>query len=203
MNIEQDKKIQSLYASLKNVMSSNLDKDDQVQLLEWMHTLILDTSKERELQRINKMLKANINTAQKDELLKRRQTVSHKNYPSNLTIGDIVSVNYGFGYCSEIGEEHYGIVFSEYVAGLYLVLPLSSEPLKKFELYIDNLNLPNKEGKHEKRSYIQLNHARYVYYRRLKKVKYRSQINIGEEEIQRISRKFLEFLNLPIDNMTD
>lgn len=34
MSVEQDKKIQSLYASLKNVMAQNLDKDEQEQLLE-------------------------------------------------------------------------------------------------------------------------------------------------------------------------
>lgn len=40
MSVEQDKKIQSLYASLKNVMTQNLDKDEQEQLLEWVHKLL-------------------------------------------------------------------------------------------------------------------------------------------------------------------
>lgn len=34
MSIKQDKRIQSLYASLKNIMSQNLNKDEQEQLLE-------------------------------------------------------------------------------------------------------------------------------------------------------------------------
>ena len=47
MSVEQDKKIQSLYASLKNVMTQNLDKDEQEQLLEWVHKLIIDTAYEK------------------------------------------------------------------------------------------------------------------------------------------------------------
>lgn len=201
MSVEQDKKIQSLYASLKNVMAQNLDKDEQEQLLEWMHTLILDTSKERKFQKINGLLKSldTKKSKQYEELAQKKELVRHKNYPTNLKIGDIVSVKYGFGYCSEISNTHYGIVFSEYIAGLYLILPLSSEPLKKKILYLDNLNLPNKDGIKNKRSYIQLNHAKFMYYRRLEKIKGRGTINIGSEEIKRISKEFIDFLNLPID----
>lgn len=47
MSVEQNKKIQSLYASLKNVMTQNLDKDEQEQLLEWVHKLIIDTANEK------------------------------------------------------------------------------------------------------------------------------------------------------------
>lgn len=47
MSVEQDKKIQSLYASLKNVMTQNLDKDEQEQLLEWVHKLIIDMAYEK------------------------------------------------------------------------------------------------------------------------------------------------------------
>lgn len=200
MSVEQDKKIQSLYASLKNVMPQNLDKDEQEQLLEWIHTLILDTSKERKFQNINGLLKKLNSTSEEyKKLIQKKESVRHKNYPTNLKIGDIVSVKYGFGYCSEISNTHYGIVFSEYIAGLYLILPLSSEPLKKKILYLDNLNLPNKDGIKNKRSYIQLNHAKFMYYRRLEKIKGRGTINIGAEEIRRISKEFINFLNLPID----
>lgn len=201
MSVEQDKKIQSLYASLKNVMTQNLNKDDQEQLLEWVHTLILDTSKERNFQKINGLLK-NMNDTKSEEykeLIQKKENVRHKNYPTDLKIGDVVSVKYGFGYCSEISNTHYGIVFSEYTAGLYLILPLSSEPLKKKILYLDNLNLPNKDGIKNKRSYIQLNHAKFMYYRRLEKIKGRGKINIGPDEIVRISKEFINFLNLPID----
>ena len=121
MSVEQDKKIQSLYASLKNVMAQNLDKDEQEQLLEWMHTLILDTSKERNFQKINGLLKSldTKESKQYEELVQKKELVRHKNYPTNLKIGDIVSVKYGFGYCSEISNTHYGIVFSDYIAELF------------------------------------------------------------------------------------
>ena len=108
MSVEQDKKIQSLYASLKNVMVQNLDKDEQEQLLDWMHTLILDTSKERKFQKINGLLKLldTKESKQYEELVQKKELVRHKNYPTNLKIGDIVSVKYGFGYCSEISNTH-------------------------------------------------------------------------------------------------
>ena len=38
-----------------------------------------------------------------------------------------------------------------------------------------------------------------MYYRRLEKIKGRGTINIGSEEIKRISKEFIDFLNLPID----
>ena len=68
MSIKQDKRIQSLYASLKNIMSQNLNKDEQEQLLEWTHKLILDTSHERK--KIELLSKMRIIKEKKDSLSK-------------------------------------------------------------------------------------------------------------------------------------
>lgn len=200
MSVEQEKRIQSLYASLKSIMNQNLTDDEKEQILEWMHILIVDKRKEKELQKLNSILKrADRTLPDYTKMVKKRNQLLPSDYPKNLKIGDVVNVKFGFGYCSEISDDHYGIIFSEYIAGLYLVFPLSSEPLKKFEVYLENLNLPNKEGIKDKRSYIQFNHSRFIYYRRLENVKGRSRINIGTDNVQYVTRKYLEFLNLKVD----
>lgn len=203
MSVEQDKKIQSLYASLKNVMSQNLDKGEQEQLLEWVHKLIIDTACEKKkVDLLSKMrpLKGKTDPESKSKYLKlknEKKKYEPKNYPSNLSLGDIVYVRYGFPYCSEMADGHYGVIMSEIQGSSYLVIPLSSEPYKKFEVSMTGLNLPNKEGmKDDKVSYLIFNHAKYIHYRRLERINGCGNRNVGEK-IYYICDKFLEFLNFP------
>lgn len=203
MSVEQDKKIQSLYASLKNVMSQNLSKDEQEQFLEWSHKLILDTSYEKKkLELLSKMRplkwKNDDNSKKEYSLLKKeKMKYEPKNYPSYLSIGDIVYVRYGFPYCSEMGDGHYGIVMSEIQGSSYLIIPLSSEPFKKCEFSLTGLNLPNKAGiGSEKVSYLIFNHAKYIHYRRLERITGCGRRNVGDN-IYAICEKFIEFLNFP------
>ncbi|WP_024347375.1 hypothetical protein [Lacrimispora indolis] len=203
MSIEQDKKIQSLYASLKNVIDLNLTKDEQEHFLEWSHKLILDSAHEKnKLDLLKKMrpLKGKIDAVSKElfrSLKVEKKKYEPKNYPADLSIGDIVHVNYGFPYCSELGDGHYGVVLSKIQGSSYLIIPLSSEPYNKFVYPITGLNLPNKDHLgSEKISYIKFNHAQYIHYRRLENVNGCGRKNVGDK-IDDICQKFLEFLDLP------
>lgn len=203
MSIEQDKKIQSLYASLKNVMNQNMSKDEQEQFLEWMHKVIIDNSHEKKkLELLSKMrqLKNKNDEESKQAYYKIKQEKKKyepQNYPSNLEVGDIVYVRYGFPYCSEMGDGHYGIVMSEIQGSTYLIVPLSSEPYKKCIVSLTGLNLPNKEHMgDEKISYVIFNHAKYVHYRRLEKINGCGRKNVGDD-IYEICDKFIEFLKFP------
>lgn len=203
MSIDQDKKIQSLYASLKNVMINNLNKDEQEQFLEWSHKLILDSSYERKkLELLTKIRPLSAKTDEESKKLlyslrKEKRKYEPKNYPSNLSVGDIVYVRYGFPYCSEMGDRHYGIIMSEIQGACYLVIPLSSEPYRKFNFSLTGLNLPNKEHiGNDKISYVMFNHAKFIHYRRLENITGCGRKNIGNR-VNDVYEKFLEFLNLP------
>jgi len=203
MSIEQSKKIQSLYASLKNVMNKNLNADEQEQFLEWMHKLIIDGTHEKKKLELLVQIRALNNKSDSESrnllysLKKEKKKHEPENYPSSLNIGDIVYVRYGFPYCSEMADGHYGIVMSDIQGSCYLVIPISSKPYKKFPLPLYNLNLPNKEHiGSEKISYVKFNHAMYLHYRRLENVNGCGRRNIGNQ-IFDVCEKFLEFLNLP------
>lgn len=203
MSIEQDKKIQSLYASLKNVMKNNLSEDEQEQFLEWAHKMILDgTYEKKKLALLAQIrpLKNKIDQESKkllNTLKKEKKKYEPKNYPSNLGIGDIVYVRYGFPYCSEMGDGHYGIILSEIQGSCYLVIPLSSEPFNKCKFELMGLNLPNKDHiGNEKISYAIFNHAKYIHYRRLENINGCGKRNVGDK-IYDLCEVFLNFLNLP------
>lgn len=203
MSVEQDKLIQSLYASLKSVMESNLSKDDQEQFLRWTHKLILDSTYEKKkVDLLSQMrpLRDKNDKASKDlfyKLKNLKKKYEPNNYPPKISIGDIVYVNYGFPYCSEMGSGHYGIVMSEIRGSSFLVIPLSSEPYKKMPYPLVGLNLPNKEHlADEKISYVIFNHAKFIHYRRLENVNGCGRKSVGDK-IDDICKKFLEFLDLP------
>ncbi len=205
MSIEQDKKIQSLYASLKNVMEQKLSKDDQEEFLEWSHKLLLDNFHEKEKNKLLSQIRVikNNNDIESKQLFRKLKNQKKKhepaNYPSNLSLGDIVYVRYGFPYCSEMGDSHYGIVMSPIQGSSYLIIPLSSEPFKKCELGLVGLNLPNKEHiGGEKVSYVIFNHAKFIHYRRLENINGCGKRNVGNK-LYEINKKFLDFLNLPLD----
>lgn len=203
MCIEQEKKIQSLYASLKTVMNQNLTNDEMEQFLEWSHIIILDTSNERKKLELLKQIRKIQYSKNADDIQKvaemkiKKKKYEPKNYPKNITIGDIVYVHYGFPYCNEISEGHYGIVMSEIQGSSFLIIPLSSEPYNKFKYSFIDLKLPNKKGiKEEKISYALFNQSKYIHYRRLECINGCGKRNIGDK-VYDLCENYLRFLNMP------
>lgn len=116
-------------------------------------------------------------------LKRKRIRYAPKNFPYNLNPGDIISVKFGYGYCNELSDIHYAIIVSKQIGSMYWIVPLSSEPNKYSKLYFDNLNLPSQ--KKATRSYVVINQARFVHYRRLEKI-----LNVDEGKISLSKENF-------------
>ena len=85
---------------------------------------------------------------------------------------------------------------------MYLILPLSSEELRKYPIGISDLGLPNAQGiQHGKISYLRFDQLRYLHYRRLEKI-----INVKDgivklspEQLKTVYTHLTSFLNFPVD----
>lgn len=144
-------------------------------------------------------IKSEKDTTKRAELIEEKKKYLPKNYPSQLEIGDIVHINFGYGYCSELSDGHYGIVMSEMKANMYFIIPCSSEPLRIMEFPI-KLEVPNKEHDKDKISYLRFDQMRMIHYRRIEKVSNNKTYNVGNYNVLRIHKKINEFFNFNIDN---
>lgn len=203
MSIEQDKRIQSLYASLRTIMNQNMSADEKELFLEWSHTIILESVREKKKIELLKQIRSIKNSKDVNDINKTKELREKKkkyepvNYPKNISIGEIVYVHYGYPFCNEISEGHYGIVLSEIQGSSFLVIPLSSEPYRKFIYEFSDLKLPNKKGiKDGKISYAIFNQAKYIHYRRLECINGCGKRNVGDK-VYDLCDKFIEFLNFP------
>lgn len=173
----------------------------------WIKDLIYDTFRqEKELALQTKIKdeqrKDNPNFNLIKDLKKKKKKYEHQNYNHNLEIGDIVYVNYGYGYCGELSTGHYGIIMSEIVNNMYYVVTLSSDPLKAFEFYFEGLNLPNAEANGHKKSYIRFEQSRFMHYRRLTNITINGNIiyrKLSPEQIESLKQHFINFMKLSID----
>ena len=137
------------------------------------------------------------------QLKKKKKKYEHTNYNHNLKIGDIVHINYGYGYCGELSMGHYGIVMSDIVNNMYFIVALSSDPLNDFPFYFEGLNLPNAED-NNKKSYVRFEQARFMHYRRITNIS----INgitmhrcLKPEQIVELKKNYLKFMKLSIDTV--
>lgn len=206
MKESTEKVIDSYLGSIKSTLIQELSDEEAMQYIKWIKKLASDTIKDRK----EKALIAEIKKCSKEEVKRIKKLKMQKkgymamNYPNDLKIGNIVYVNFGYGYCGEISDGHYGIVLSKIVANMYLILPLSSEPLKVMNVGLENLGLPNAEGIGEgKTSYLRFNQIRYVHYRRLEKIKGISDgiISLSPENLKFVNDKVIEFLSYSIDKL--
>ena len=116
--------------------------------------------------------------------------------------GDIVYVNYGYGYCGELSTGHYGIIMSDIVNNMYFVVTLSSDPLNDYEYYLEGLNLPNAEGDKNKKSYVRFEQSRFMHFRRLTNISVNGlQIyrKLTPEQVKDVKKHFSQFMKLSID----
>lgn len=179
--------------------------EEALQYVKWSQHKLSQTIKDRKEKKILADIKK-LNPTSDGQAISKLRNLKKKylpsNYPYNLEIGDIVYVNFGFGFCSELSDGHYGIVLSELIANMYLILPLSSEELRKYPIGISDLGLPNAQGiQHGKISYLRFDQLRYLHYRRLEKI-----INVKDgivklspEQLKTVYTHLSSFLNFPVD----
>lgn len=205
MKTETIKSIDSYLASIKSDLLANMTDEEALQYVKWSQHKLSQTIKDRKEKKILADIKK-LNPTTDGQVISKLRNLKKKylpsNYPYNLEIGDIVYVNFGFGFCSELSDGHYGIVLSELIANMYLILPLSSEELRKYPIGISDLGLPSAQGiQHGKISYLRFDQLRYLHYRRLEKI-----INVKDgivklspEQLKTVYTHLSSFLNFPVD----
>lgn len=199
MTEEESRKLSSLLGSLKGTVMKNVRTDDFDLFFSWCNKLALDTKKDKTEKSLLSKIKSEKDDARKAELIKEKKKFLPPNYPSQIEIGDIVHINFGYGYCSELSDGHYGVVMSDMKANMYFVIPCSSEALRIMEFPI-KLGVPNKEHHRDKISYLRFDQMRMIHYRRIEKVSYNKTYNVGKYNILRIYKKINEFFNFNIDS---
>lgn len=198
MTEEESKKLGSLIGSLKGTIIKNLSVDEHETFIKWCNKLAVDTKKDKLEKSILKKLKSETNPKIRKELYEEKKKYLPSNYPDSIAIGEIVHINFGYGYCSEISDGHYGIVMSDLKANMYFVIPCSSEVLRIMAFPI-KLGAPNKEHNNDKISYLRFDQMRMLHYRRIEKVSYDKSYNVGYYNVLRIYKKINEFFNFSID----
>lgn len=201
MTEEESKKLSSLLGTLKGTVMQNVQESDFDLFFSWCNKLALDTKKDKTEKSLLRKIKLEKDTIKKTKLIEEKKKYLPTNYPTQLEIGDIVHINFGYGYCSELSDGHYGIIMSEMKANMYFIIPCSSEPLKIMEFPI-KLGVPNKEHNKNKVSYLRFDQMRMVHYRRIEKVSNNKKYNVGNYNILRIYKKINEFFNFSIDNFS-
>ena len=206
MTEETSKAIDSYLASIKGDLLSNMTDDEALQFVKWSQHKLSQTIKDRKEKQLLTQIRALDSSTDEKEISKlkhKKKKYLPSNYPYNIEIGDIVYVNFGFGFCSELSAGHYGIVLSKQVANMFLILPLSSEELRKYPVGIPDLGLPSAKGVQQgKISYLRFDQLRYLHYRRLERI-----INIKNGvikltpiQLKDVYTHLSKFLNFPVDN---
>ena len=184
----------------------DMSMEEAKNYLIWIHKLMHDTIiHKKDLQLLAELRNAK---SQDDDLKvknikKKRAKYIPSDYPNNIKIGDIYYIQCGYGYCGEINTNHYGIVMSDIKNQMYFIVPLSSDPYRKYEFYYENLNLPNVEGNSDKKSYVRFDQCKFIHYRRIEYIKVNGRIlkrSLSPEQIIEMNKKFLQFMNFSLTN---
>lgn len=199
--------VESTLNYIKGEIFRSMSNENAIIYTTWIKDLLYDTLRqEKELELQSKIKdeqkKKSPNIAIIKDLKKKKKKYEHQNYNHNLEIGDIVYVNYGYGYCGELSTGHYGIIMSEIVNNMYFVITLSSDPLKLFEFYFEGLNLPNAEANGNKSSYVRFEQSRFMHYRRLTNISINGNViyrKLSPEQITSLKEHFIEFMKIGID----
>lgn len=196
--------VDSKLRTIKSELLRDMTDNEINQYLSWAYKLLHDTvahNKDiillKDYRYYNKLGKEK----EINKIKKKRKALEPKNYPKKISIGDIVYLQCGFGYCGEINTNHYAIIMSEIKNQMYFIVPLSSDELRMFPYYLEGLNLPNAEHDENKLSYVRFDQARFVHYRRIENIMVNDKIltrKIKPEDIIEVNKKFLEFMNFQL-----
>lgn len=201
--------IDSALSYIRGELVNTMSDEDSLLFINWTKKKLSDTLQCNKESLINSEIKTERNRPTIDYkkikyLKKKKKKYEHVNYNHNLKIGDIVYVNYGFGYCGELSLGHYGVIMSEIKNNMYFVVTLSSDPLNMFPYFLDNLNLPNSDCDKNKLSYVRFEQARFLHYRRLENITIQGDVlyrSLTEPQITQLKEKFLEFMQISIDKV--
>lgn len=207
MTEDNAKYIESILHYIKGELFRITPEEESILYVDWIKFLITDTIKHEKELNINSQIRFEKKKNNPDEnkikqLKKKKKKYEHTNYNHKLKIGDIVYVNYGYGYCGELSTGHYGIIMSEIINNMYFVVPLSSDPLNDFIFYFEGLNLPNSEANNDKKSYVRFEQARFMHYRRITNITINNRAiyrTLTSEQIKLLKEKYIDFMNLGID----
>lgn len=201
------KHVESILNYVKGEIFRSVSDEDAILYSNWIKSLISDTIKNDKEVKINSEIKKEKSKESPDhakikQLKTKKKRYEHQNYNHNLQVGDIVYVNYGYGYCGELSTGHYGIIMSDIVNNMYFVVTLSSDPLNDYKYYLEGLNLPNAEGDKNKKSYVRFEQSRFMHFRRLTNISVNGlQIyrKLTPEQIKDVKKHFVNFMKLGID----
>lgn len=189
------KRLDSLLGSLKGSAMKWLDISNMDNFFHWCNQLIIDTAYDKKEKHLIKMIKESKSQDDINKMRIEKKNYLPKKHPKKIDVGDIVYIDFGYGYCSELSDGHYGIVLSNFKANMYFVIPCSSEPLKLFP-YPIKLGVPNKEHNPDKISYLRFDQMRMIHYRRMKIVPDGRDHNVGVETVKNIKKNIIQFLDL-------
>ena len=184
------------------------DEDIENYLL-WISKLLRDTishNKDIALLREYRHYKNTGDITELNKIKKKRKKLEPPKYPKNLSIGDIVYLQCGFGYCGEINTNHYAIIMSDIKNQMYFIVPLSSDKLRIFPYYLEGLNLPNSDHDDNKISYVRFDQARFVHYRRIENIMVNDKVltrKVDPKDMVVLNNKFLEFMDLQLTKEND
>ena len=207
MTEETIKHLESILNYVKGELIRSCSDEDAILYSNWIKSLIVDTIKNDKELKINSEIRFEKQKEKTDykkikQLKTKKKKYEHTNYNHNLKVGDIVYVNYGYGYCGELSTGHYGIIMSEIINNMYFVITLSSDPLNDFLFYFEGLNLPNSEGSKNKKSFVRFEQSRFMHYRRITNITinganiYRS---LTPEQVKELQKQYMLFMKLGID----
>lgn len=202
MNTENEKAFTAYVASIKEQLTTNFNEYIAIKYVQWMNKKIVDTIIDKKEKEILRKLRS-CDPEEEDKLRKQKVKYLPSKYPKDLKIGDVIHISFGFGYCSELSGGHYAIIMSAMIANMFLVLPISSEPLKAFNYYIEGLSdLPCKYKKDDnKKSYLRFDQLRHVHYRRIERIDDKiDRVNIGDD-IKYVFQKLNEYISKDIDKI--
>lgn len=207
MTDETIKHVESILNYIKGEIIRGTSDENAILYVDWIKTLLTDTIKSEKELALNSEIrfekqKDNPDYSKIRQLKKKKKKYEHLHYNHDLKIGDIVYVNYGYGYCGELSTGHYGIIMSDIVNNMYFVVTLSSDPLKDFPFYLEGLDLPNAEGDKNKKSYVRFEQSRFMHYRRITNISVNGSDvfrSLNEQQIKDVYQKFIEFTKLDID----
>jgi hypothetical protein len=199
--------IDSTLKYIKGELISSFNEEDADLYIKWAKKKVYDTIQNEKEFIVNQEIKSvkaktPIDYKLIKTLKKKKKKYEHQNYNHDLKIGDIVHVDYGFGYCGELSIGHYGIIMSEIKNNMYFIVALSSDPLNSFPFYFENLSLPNADCDKNKKSYVRFEQSRFLHYRRIENITINNMViekHLDAPQIVKLKEKFLEFMKLTVD----